>query len=91
MIDIIEEFKINKIDLIKSDVEGAERYMVKDLIKICEKYIFPKELLKAEEVFLTGTAVEITPVSQIDKKKFKIGSVTKKLIYLFNNLVGKIK
>ena len=63
----------------------------KNDIKICEKYIFPKELLKAEEVFLTGTAVEITPVSQIDKKKFKIGSVTKKLIYLFNNLVGKIK
>ena len=52
--------------------------------------MFPKELLKAEEVFLTGTAVEITPGSQIDNKKFKIGPVTKKLIELFNNLVGKV-
>ena len=62
----------------------------KNNIKVYEKHIFPKELLKAEEVFLTGTAVEITPVSQIDNKKFKIGPVTKKLIELFNNLVGKV-
>ena len=62
----------------------------KNNIKVYEKHIFPKELLKAEEVFLTGTAVEITPVSQIDNKKFRIGPVTKKLIELFNNLVGKV-
>ena len=62
----------------------------KNNIKVYEKHMFPKELLKAEEVFLTGTAVEITPVSQIDNKKFKIGPVTKKLIELFNNLVGKV-
>ena len=62
----------------------------KNNIKVYEKHIFPKELLKAEEVFLTGTAVEITPVSQIDNKKFKIGPVTKKLIEIFNNLVGKV-
>ena len=62
----------------------------KNNIKVYEKHIFPKELLKAEEVFLTGTAVEITPVSQIDNKKFRIGPVTKRLIELFNNLVGKV-
>ena len=31
---IVEENKIDKIDLIKSDIEGSERYMVDDLISI---------------------------------------------------------
>ena len=56
-------------------------------IKVIEKRISPKELLKADEIFLTGTAVEITPVSQIDNKKFKVGEVTKKLVSLFSNIV----
>ena len=38
LVDVIDEYKINKIDLIKTDVEGAERYMMKDLIRICEKF-----------------------------------------------------
>ena len=59
----------------------------KNRIKVIEKRILPKELLKAEEIFLTGTAVEITPISQIDSKKFKVGEITKKLIMLFDNLV----
>ncbi len=61
----------------------------KNNIKIIEKRILPRELLKADEIFLTGTAVEITPISQIDNKKFNVGKVTKKLISLFSNLVEK--
>ena len=56
-------------------------------IKVIEKRILPKELLKADEIFLTRTAVEITPVSQIDSKKFSVGEVTKKLLSLFSSLV----
>ena len=59
----------------------------KNNIKVIEKRILPKELLKADEIFLTGTAVEITPVSQIDSKKFSVGEVTKKLLSLFSSLV----
>ena len=59
----------------------------KNNIKIIEKRILPRELLKADEIFLTGTAVEITPISQIDKKKFKVGEITQKLIMLFSSLV----
>ena len=59
----------------------------KNNIKVVEKRILPKELLKADEIFLTGTAVEITPVSQIDNKKFNVGEITKKLVSLFSNLV----
>ena len=36
--EVIEEYNIKKIDLIKSDIEGSERYMVDDLIKISKKY-----------------------------------------------------
>ena len=48
-----------------------------------------KELFKAEEIFLTGTAVEITPISMIDRKKFNVGEITKKLMLFFNNFVEK--
>jgi len=61
----------------------------KNNIKVIEKRILPKELVKADEIFLTGTAVEITPVSQVDNRKYKIGKVTKKLISLFSDLVEK--
>ena len=59
----------------------------KNNIKILEKILYPKDLLKAEENFLTGTAVEITPVSQIDNKKYKVGPITKELIIRFNKIV----
>ena len=61
----------------------------KNNIKIIEKRILPRELLKADEIFLTGTAVEITPISQIDNKKFNVGEITKKLVSLFCDLVEK--
>ena len=61
----------------------------KNNIKVIEKRILPKELVKADEIFLTGTAVEITPVSQVDNRKYKIGEITKKLISLFSDLVEK--
>ena len=61
----------------------------KNNIKIIEKRILPRELLKADEIFLTGTAVEITPISQIDNKKFNVGEITKKIISLFSDLVEK--
>ena len=59
----------------------------KNNIKVVEKRILPKELLSADEIFLTGTAVEITPISQIDSKKFKVGEITQKLISFFRHLV----
>ena len=59
----------------------------KNNIKVIEKRILPKELSKADEIFLTGTAVEITPVSQIDNRKYSVGEITQKLISLFSNLI----
>ena len=35
---IIDLQKLERVDLVKSDIEGAERYMCEDLINICLKY-----------------------------------------------------
>ena len=47
--------------------------------EIHERAIFPEELSKVQEVFLTGTAVEVIPVGVIDELKFSVGPITKQL------------
>jgi branched-chain amino acid aminotransferase len=49
-------------------------------IKVVERAIWPDELAKAQEVFLTGTAAEITPVGEIGDYKFTPGAITKALL-----------
>jgi branched-chain amino acid aminotransferase len=67
----------------------------KDRIKTKEKNVTVKELLNADEVFLTGTATEIVFVQSINKKKIgngKKGLLTKKIECSFKKIVsGKIK
>jgi branched-chain amino acid aminotransferase len=58
-------------------------------IKIHERAIMPDELGKAQEVFLTGTAAEITPVREIDKYRFAPGAVTRMLMEDFDKAVGR--
>jgi branched-chain amino acid aminotransferase len=55
-----------------------------------EKNITPNELFTAEEVFFTGTAAEIAPVREINKRIIndgKPGPITKQLIQEFSKLV----
>ncbi len=48
--------------------------MVKDQgFNLIERYIKPEELNKFDEIFLTGTAAEITPVKSIDSLNFNTG------------------
>ncbi len=49
-------------------------------IDVVERHIEPAELATAEEVFLTGTAAEVTPVSEIDEHRFTPGLMTQQLI-----------
>jgi hypothetical protein len=44
-------------------------------------------LRNADEVFLTGTAYEITPVRSIDDTAYRVGAVTRTLIAAFQRLV----
>jgi len=66
-------------------LNGITRLTVMDLarargIKVIERHMKPEELENAQEVFLTGTAAEITPVGEIAGRKYTIGAVTKQLI-----------
>ena len=58
-------------------------------IKLVERHIKLEELEKANEVFVTGTAAEITPVSQIDEYKFKPDTICKLMIKEYNKATGQ--
>jgi branched-chain amino acid aminotransferase len=58
-------------------------------LKVVERAIMPEELAKAQEVFLTGTAAEVTPVREIDQYRFTPGPVCKMLIEDFDRTVGR--
>jgi len=60
-------------------------------IKIIERKIKPDELSEFSGCFLTGTAAEVTPVSQIDKYKFKVCDLIKDLSKSYQELVRKKK
>jgi len=62
---------------------------VKNSISFEEKMLKLEDLYAADEVFLTGTAAEIIPVTVIDKKKIsngKPGVITTRLMKEFKNL-----
>jgi branched-chain amino acid aminotransferase len=56
-------------------------------IEVVERRILPDELSAFEECFLTGTAAEITPVSEIGPHRFMPGALTRTLIGDFNAAV----
>lgn len=47
--------------------------------KVHVRDIMPEELDKADEIFVTGTAAEITPVGKIESKTYAVGPITKDL------------
>ena len=58
-------------------------------IKVFERKISPDELNKFEGCFLTGTAAEVTPVSQIEDFKFKVCNTIIDLSESYQSLVRK--
>jgi branched-chain amino acid aminotransferase len=58
-------------------------------IKIVERKIKPEEMKDFVGCFLTGTAAEITPVSQIDKYKFNVCKIITDLNESYQTLVRK--
>lgn len=75
-------------------LDGITRQTVIDLardnqIRVVERAMWPDELARATEVFITGTAAEITPVGEIGDHRFTPGPVTNRLIGAFDKLVGR--
>jgi branched-chain amino acid aminotransferase len=56
-------------------------------IKVVERTILPEEIAGASEVFLAGTAAEVTPVRQIGDLHFTPGPVTERLLHEYEALV----
>ena len=61
----------------------------KKQIRVVDRLILLSELKNFTECFITGTAVEVTPVSLIDKNPFVPGEITKMLMEDYDLLVGK--
>jgi branched-chain amino acid aminotransferase len=73
-------------------LDGITRRTVIDLARkagytLIERHIMPEELANTAEVFLTGTAAEITPVGFIDEYRFTVGAVTHRLMDDYSALV----
>ena len=58
-------------------------------IKVVERKIAPEEIKNFVGCFLTGTAAEVTPVSQINEFQFKLCDVIKDLSKSYQELVKK--
>jgi len=66
-------------------LDGITRRTVMGLARrrgyeIVERTIMPEEMATFEQCFLTGTAAEVTPVSEIGPYKFKVGDITRTLM-----------
>ncbi|MFE2168796.1 branched-chain amino acid aminotransferase [Streptomyces sp. NPDC059447] len=56
-------------------------------VEVVVRRIDPTELDRAEEVFLTGTAYEVQPVSAVDDRTYAVGKVTSELAEAYGRLV----
>ena len=66
-------------------LDGITRRTVIDLAKkrgyqLVERAIMPEEMSTFSEAFLTGTAAEVTPISEIGPYTFKPGEISKNLM-----------
>ncbi|MBT5572545.1 MAG: branched-chain amino acid aminotransferase [Alphaproteobacteria bacterium] len=75
-------------------LNGITRQTVVKLAKsrgyeVIERAIMPEELSNASEMFVTGTAAEVTPIAQIaDDHTFEVGEITRNLMQDYDNLVN---
>ncbi|MBS1268265.1 MAG: putative branched-chain-amino-acid aminotransferase [Nitrosopumilus sp.] len=92
---IVREGQLITPTLASSALEGITRDAIikiaKDLdIDFVEREIARSELIISDEIFLTGTAAEITPVVTMDSKKIgkgKPGDITKKMMQEYLDIV----
>lgn len=57
--------------------------------RVVARALMPEELARSEEVFVTGTAAEVTPVSRIDDLTFKVGIVGRQMMEDYDALVRR--
>ena len=55
--------------------------------RVVERVVMPEEFADTQEVFITGTAAEVTPISEIGEHSFEVGEITKALMEDYDRLV----
>ena len=92
---IVRDEQLATPSLASSALEGITRDAVikiaRDLdIDVVEREIARRELVISDEIFLTGTAAEITPIISMDSEKIgngKPGIITKKMMQKYTDIV----
>ena len=56
-------------------------------IEVVERAIWPEELAGFEECFLTGSAAEVTPISEVGEYRFAVGAISKTLVQAYADAV----
>ena len=92
---IVRKGQLITPSLASSVLEGITRDAIIKIargldIEVVERDIARSELIIADEIFLTGTAAEITPVVSMDSKKIgsgKPGDITKKMMSEYTDIV----
>ena len=74
-------------------LNGITRMTVIDLarkrgIEVIERDIMPEEMEAMEQCFLTGTAAEVTPVSEIGPYRFEVGAIAKMMMDEYSRAVN---
>ncbi|MCR9237134.1 MAG: branched-chain amino acid aminotransferase [Alphaproteobacteria bacterium] len=74
-------------------LDGITRRTAIDLAKrrgfeVIERVILPEEMAEFEQCFLTGTAAEVTPVSEIGPYSFSVGEIVRTLMQDYDRLVN---
>ena len=59
-------------------------------MKVIERHIMPEEIADMKECFLTGTAAEVTPVSQIGEHHFSPSETSRSLVNGYEKMVRQI-
>ncbi|QNM83438.1 branched-chain amino acid aminotransferase [Sphingomonas sabuli] len=74
-------------------LDGITRRTVMDLarkrgVEVQERTIWPDELESFEQMFLTGSAAEVTPVGSVGPWSFEVGDLTRQLAKDYDDLVN---
>lgn len=74
-------------------LDGITRRTAIDLanrrgFEVVERVILPEEMAEFEQCFLTGTAAEVTPVSEIGPYSFSVGEIVRTLMQDYDKLVN---
>jgi branched-chain amino acid aminotransferase len=74
-------------------LDGITRRTVMDLarkrgVEVVERAIWPEELEGFEQMFLTGSAAEVTPVGSAGPWSFEVGDLTRQLAKDYDDLIN---